>query len=240
MSSPSVSHSSDSWTSRAGPTAPMAASISRSAGRHELGAVVEVDLVAVVVGRVVAGRHHDPDRAPEVADGEGEHRRRQLLRQHLDGEPRAGEHLRGDAGELVGAAARVVADDHPGAGVPGVGEPAAQPRGGPGDHGGVHPGRPGAEGTAQPRRPEGERAGEAPLQFRAVAGGDQRLDLGPVARVRVGVRPCPGGFEDVHSRAPAASTASASNSASVYSPPTRRSTGSVGSGSPMASISASA
>ena len=48
-----------------------------SAGGHDLGAVAEVDLVAVVLRRVVAGGHHHPGRRAEVAHREGEHRRRQ-------------------------------------------------------------------------------------------------------------------------------------------------------------------
>ena len=51
-------------------------------GRDDLGAVAEVDLVAVVLGRVVAGGDHDAGVGAEEADRVREDGRRQRPRQH--------------------------------------------------------------------------------------------------------------------------------------------------------------
>ena len=51
--------------------------------RHDLGAVAEVDLVAVVLRRVVARGHHHARDAAEVADRVGEDRGRKRARQHV-------------------------------------------------------------------------------------------------------------------------------------------------------------
>ena len=50
--------------------------------RHDLAAVAEVDLVAVVLRRVVAGGDHHAGDAAELADREGQQRRRQRPREH--------------------------------------------------------------------------------------------------------------------------------------------------------------
>ena len=50
--------------------------------RHDLAAVAEVDLVAVVLRRVVAGGHHHARDAAELADRERQQRGRQRPRQH--------------------------------------------------------------------------------------------------------------------------------------------------------------
>ena len=62
---------------------------SRVGRRHDLAAVAEVDLVAVVLGRVVAGGHHHAGDAPELADRERQHRRRQRPRHQQRLEARA-------------------------------------------------------------------------------------------------------------------------------------------------------
>ena len=80
--------------------------------RHDLAAVAEVDLVAVVLRRVVAGGHHHAGDAAELADRERQHGRRQRPREQQRREPGAAHHLGGVAGEDVGVVAGVVADDH--------------------------------------------------------------------------------------------------------------------------------
>jgi hypothetical protein len=70
-------------------------------GRDDLAAVAEVDLVAVVLGRVVAGGHHHPRDAAEVTDGEGEDGCGQRPGKDVRLEPGAGHHLGGVAGEDV-------------------------------------------------------------------------------------------------------------------------------------------
>ena len=90
--------------------AAISAAMPASAGRHDLAAVAEIDLVAVVLRRVVAGRHHDAGVAAEVADREGQHRRGQPVGEH-DGAAAGGRHDGGGvAGEDVGVVPRVVPD----------------------------------------------------------------------------------------------------------------------------------
>ncbi len=79
--------------------------------RDDLGAVAEVDLVAVVLRRVVARGDHDAGGAAEVADRVREHRRRQRPRQDVGVDARALHDLGGVAGERVGLVAGVVPDD---------------------------------------------------------------------------------------------------------------------------------
>ena len=86
-----VTHSSPCGRSATGPsavTSAMCALISPIDRRHDLAAVAEVHLVAVVGGRVVAGGDHHAGRAAEVPDGEGQHGRRQVRRQHHDADAR--------------------------------------------------------------------------------------------------------------------------------------------------------
>ena len=82
--------------------------------RHDLAAVAEVDLVAVVARRVVARGDHHAGGAAELADREREDRGRQRSGQDVRREPGAGHHLGGVAGEDVGVVAGVV-PDHDGA-----------------------------------------------------------------------------------------------------------------------------
>ena len=75
-------------------------------------AVAEVDLVAVVLRRVVAGRDHDAGVGAEVADREREHRGRQRRGGRIARAPAAADDdVRGVAGEDVGVVPGVVADD---------------------------------------------------------------------------------------------------------------------------------
>jgi hypothetical protein len=159
----------------------------RVGGRRDLGAVAEVDLVAVVVRGVVAGGDHHAGGAAEVADREREQRRGRLRREAECAQPRAGE----DRGRLLGEARRpvagVVADDDPGGHGAGDGvEQVAREAGARPAHGGdVHARRPGAEPAAQAGGAEREAVREARRQLGGRARVEQRPQLG--ARLRVGV-----------------------------------------------------
>jgi hypothetical protein len=174
--------------------------------RHDLAAVAEVDLVAVVLRRVVArGDHHARDRA-ELADRVGEQRRRQRTGEEQRGQPGAAHHLGGVLGEHVGVVPCVV-PDHDGAarGRPLVAEVRRQPGRGPDHHDPVHPVRPGAERAAESRGAELERAAEPVAQLgdgirrsAVLDTGDELAQLRP--RLLVGVLGEPGacaGEEDV-------------------------------------------
>ena len=131
--------------------------------------------------------------------------------------------------------------DHAATGVPGV-EPgtAPSPAAARVTTAAFIPAGPARSGPRSPAVPNVSGPANRPAQLGSTfAGLDQRLDLGAVAGVRVVVGPGPRRGEQVGRHAPA-SKFSASNSAVVYSPPTRACTGSVRSGSPCASISASA
>ena len=155
----------------------------RVRGRDDLAAVAEVDLVAVVLGRVVAGRDHHARRAAELADGVGEHRRRQRPGEQPDRDPGAGHHLGGVPGEVVAAVPGVLPDDD-GAGGAGVLQVRRQAGRGPAHHHPVHPVRPGRHRPAQARGAELQRAVEPVRQVRerlgvaALDGTDDLLQLG--------------------------------------------------------------
>ena len=162
-------------------------------GRDDLAAVAEVDLVAVVLRRVVAGGDHHAGRAAQLADREREERRGQRPRHHERLEPGAGHDLRGVAGEDVGVVAGVETDHDGPALVAGVAEVRRQAGRRARDHDPVHPVGPGAERAAQAGGAELEGAGEAVGEVGLLAplgGGDERLQLG--AGLLVGVLGCPG------------------------------------------------
>ena len=160
--------------------------------RHDLAAVAEVDLVAVVLRRVVARRHHHTGHAAELADRERQQGSGQRPRHHQRAQPGAGHHLGGVAGEDVGVVAGVVPDDDGGAGRGAVVlEVRRQAGGRPGDDDAVHPVGAGAERAPQARRPELQRAVEAVGEVVRVAGPDERLELGLGERVGVLGRPAP-------------------------------------------------
>ena len=71
--------------------------------RHELGAAREVDLVAVVARRVVAGGDRDARRRAEVRDGEREERRRDGVGEEAHGDAEAVQHGRRVLGEAAGS-----------------------------------------------------------------------------------------------------------------------------------------
>ncbi len=81
-------------------------------GRHDLAAVAEIDLVAIVPGGVVARRHHDAGVRAEPADREGQHRCRQGARQHHSPASGGDDHGRGVTSEDVRVVSGVKSDDH--------------------------------------------------------------------------------------------------------------------------------
>ena len=130
--------------------------------RHDLAAVTEVDLVAVVLRWVVARRHHHTGHAAELADREREQGSGERSRHHQRLEPDARHHLRGVAGEDVGVVPGVVPDHHGGAGRSAdVREVRREAGGRPGDDDAVHPVGAGAEGAPEAGRAELQRPVEA-------------------------------------------------------------------------------
>src|SRR5215204_2923748 len=122
----------------------------------DLGAVAEVDLVAVVLRRVVRRRHHHAGVDAEVPDREREHGGRQRPREQEGTQSRSDHHGTGVQGELVGPVSGVVAHDHA--------RPAVrldvrgQARGRPDHDNTVHPVRAGAQRPPQTGRAELEPA----------------------------------------------------------------------------------
>ena len=172
-------------------------------GRDDLGPVGEVQLVAVVRGRVVTRGDHDAGGGGQLPDRERQQRRRARSRQQVNAQPGAGQHPRRLVGEPRRTVPGIGADDHAGAGGPGLplAQPAGQRRGRGPDHRPVHPVRPGRHHAAQPRGAElqpaaepigqlggrlGAVVGQQPPQLGPVAGigvvGDPRLDPGPQPR----------------------------------------------------------
>ena len=179
----------------------------RVGGRHDLAAVAEVDLVAVVLRRVVARGHHHAGDAAELADRVGQQGRGQRPGKQQRPEPGAGHHLGGVGGEDVGVVAGVVADDDGAAGGgAGVAEVRRQAGRRAEHHDAVHPVGAGAEGAAESGGAELQRAGEAVGQV--VVGGtaldrrDDRLELSPrrVVGVVLGPGAGPGEQSVVHPR----------------------------------------
>ena len=165
----------------------MAAAISHVGGRGDLRAVAEVDLVAVVLRGVVARGDHHARGAAQLADREGEQRRRAERRQAQGAQAGAA----ADRGRLLRearrAVPRVVADDHAGRRRPAdrVEQVRRQPGRRAAHRGHVHPRRTGAERAAQARGAEGQAACEARLELGVGAAVDQRAQLR--LRLRVGV-----------------------------------------------------
>ena len=161
-------------------------------GRGDLGAVAEVDLVAVVLRRVVARGDHHARRAAEPAHGEGEQRRRRVRRQPVGAQAGAGEHGGGLGGEALRAVARVVADHDAGVAgaLDGVEQVARQARA-RGPHGGdVDPRRARPEPAAQPGGPEAQPVREALGELVPGLAVEQRAQLRP--RLGIGIGGDPG------------------------------------------------
>ncbi len=159
-------------------------------GRHDLGAPAQVDLVAVVAGRVVARGDGDARDGAQPADGEGQHRGGQGPGQQGRPEPGADHHGGGVAREVGALVAGVVPDDDQTVAVPVLAEVGREPGGGPDDHHAVHPHRSRAQLPAQPGGAELEGAGETGGQFVEVAGLHEPGQF--LAGLRVGVLGQPG------------------------------------------------
>ena len=132
--------------------------------RDDLAARREVDLVAVVPRRVVAGRHHHAPRGAELRHREGEHRRGHRVGEEAHRDAEAGEHGRGVLGEAAARVASVESDDdapRARAGRVGLEELRAEAPAGLDHHEPVHPREPRLDAPAQPRGSEHERAGES-------------------------------------------------------------------------------
>jgi hypothetical protein len=170
--------------------------------RDDLASVAQVDLVAVVGGRVVARRDHDAGGAPEVPHGERQHRGRQVRREHHHAEAGAGEDLGGHPGEQVGVVTGVVAD-HDGATAVLVEVAGQAGRGARHDHE-VHPVGAGADAPAQAGGAELQGPGERVVELGSRAGvaGLGRVQQGGEllahARIGVGLQPVPCGLCHVH------------------------------------------
>ena len=162
-------------------------------GRDDLGAVGPVHLEAVVFPRVVAGRDHQAGRGLQVADGEGQHGRRDRAARRQHAQPSAGQHRGGFGRERLGATTGVVADDdRAGGGVRDRGLQVPRQAGRDPAHGGpVHPGRAGSQRPADTRGAERQRLREPRRQFVVVPGLQERAQLGPVRRVGIIRNPRP-------------------------------------------------
>ncbi len=84
-------------------------------GRDDLRAVRAVDLVAVVLGRVVAGRDHHPGRGGDVDGGERAQRSGDGIGEEMGGDAEARQDRSRVLGELAARVAAVEADQDPGA-----------------------------------------------------------------------------------------------------------------------------
>ena len=131
-------------------------------GGHDLDALpgagddspAQVDLVAVVHGRIVRGRDHDPRVSVEVAHGERGQGRGVHGGQFEDVAPGRRGDPGGGQGEVHRAVARVAADDDAGGAVDLALEESAQSCGRPDHDREVHAGLPGAHPAAQAGGPE--------------------------------------------------------------------------------------
>ena len=165
-------------------------------GGNDLRGVLPEDLVAVVLGWVVARRDHHAGRGAELLAGEAHQGGRERLGIGVDGKAGAGGQAPYLAGEGGAAPPTVVADHDAALGCPGheFAESLEQAGGGAGDDEPVHPGRAGTEQPAQPCRAEAQGAGEAVGERRDVVTGEQLAQLASRLGIRVvghpGLDPC--------------------------------------------------
>src|SRR5215217_4376185 len=127
---------------------------------HDLRAVAEIDLVAVVLRRIVRRGDHDARYAAQVQDAERHHRCRQ--RPGCDHDLKAGS--RHDLGRVSGkkirVASRIEADDHLAGSKAVIKKVAGESGGGLSDDDTIHAIRSRTERTAKPSRAELEPGGE--------------------------------------------------------------------------------
>ena len=170
--------------------------------RHDLAAVAEVDLVAVVLGRVVAGGDHHAGDAAELADRVGQHRGGQRPGQQSAFRPApviTSAVSWANTSELCRASYPITTAAVAGGALVHAGTPRGRrPRGArpPGSSGWGRPERP-----AQPGGAELEGAGEPVGQVRGVAAGRHRVDdplqLGRVCGSGSSAAQSPGAVEQV-------------------------------------------
>ena len=179
--------------------------------RDDLRAVLPVNLVAVVLGRVVARGHHYAGGGAQLLHGEADEGCRHRLPEEQHLQACLGEDQGGVLGELAAQPPGVASDDHHARSRVGdTGEDLLREApGGARDDGAVHPVRPGAEHAAQPCRSELQVAGEAVGEVgqmsvdvarglrdrglcRALVPGKQLPQLGAGDGVRVAVDPALG------------------------------------------------
>ncbi len=139
--------------------------------RDQLDPVGQVELVAVVGRRVVAGGDHDAGVGPEFEDAVGEHRRGQRSGQELGPAAQGGDHSDGVDGEGGRAVAGVVPDDHHRLFHPFGLEPAHQSGRRLADHQAVHPIRSRAQRRTQTGGAERDPSGEEGDDLRRFFGG---------------------------------------------------------------------
>ncbi|OPZ69363.1 MAG: hypothetical protein BWY81_00463 [Firmicutes bacterium ADurb.Bin467] len=169
----------------------------RALGR-ELAAVLPVDLVAVVLGRVVAGGDHDAGEAIEPPDREREHRHRAQRVEQVRPNALRREHERRLLREFPGEAAGIVADRDAALRAAVFPDQRGERERRAADRIAVHAVRPEPEHAAHAGGAERELAVEAVLELRGVFGG--RAELPPGRLVPGGARKPPPVFVDVAHR----------------------------------------
>ncbi|MDQ0950054.1 hypothetical protein QFZ24_003977 [Streptomyces phaeochromogenes] len=159
---------------------------------HDLGAVAEIDLVAVVARGVVAGRDLHARHRAQVPYGVREYGRRKGAGEHGGAQARARHDRRRVAGEVGGLVSGVVADDDEAVGPALRLQVRGEAGGGADDDRAVHAHRARAEFAAQAGRAELEGAAEACGELRRVLGVDQLGEFLTGFRVGVLGQPCLG------------------------------------------------
>ena len=164
-------------------------------GRHDLGAVAQVHLVAVVGWRVVGGGHHDAGNCAVMLDGESGHRGRDGGVGQQGVEPGPRHDLGGVPGEDVRVVPGIETDDHRPLLLAVGTQPGRESGSRTLDDDSVHPGRSGSESGTQASGTEGQRAGEGRLNGRDGLGvtvlgtGEQVGQFGAGGLIRVLVEP---------------------------------------------------
>ena len=155
--------------------------------RGDLCAVAEVDLVAVVLARVVAGGDHHARGALQMAHREGQQGSGRQRRQPAGAQAGPTEHGGGLEGEASRPVPRVVAHHHAGFGsaLDLLEQVAGQTGARPADGGDVHARRPGPERASEPGRSESQLAAEALGELVPGAPVDQLAQLG--LRLGIGI-----------------------------------------------------
>ena len=162
-----------------------------SAGIRLHRAATEVNLVAVVLRWIVAGRDHDAGIGIEVAHGKGGHRCGQLLWQSQGLATGCGDNRGGIAVKIGGAVAGIATNDHGEVVAHNVLQMRNQASGGTDDRGTVHAGLTSCNDTAKTCSAEFEWPGETAFQLgnRIGVGGlgfvVKRRELGGGGLVRI-------------------------------------------------------